>query len=133
MISLILLIVTIIEIVAATTIIKYFFDYKSNKGNVSAFYNLTSFIGEFLILIMFLADVAIESFIYSFGDFMVALLQGVIYASSSYLIAYVNIRGKAGTSDALIETSLIYQTIFDALLFSRMPNFLQYISMGIVF
>jgi hypothetical protein len=50
---------------------------------------------------------------------------------SSFLIAFVNLRGKAGTSDALIETCVIYQTILDAFFFGRIPNMLQIIGISI--
>ena len=48
-------------------------------------------------------------------------------------MAYVNLRGKAGTSDALIETSIVYQTILDAIIFGRIPNTIQIIGVVIAF
>lgn len=56
-----------------------------------------------------------------------------MFSMSGYLVAYVNIRGKAATSDALIETCVIYQTILDAIVFGREPNFIQILSIFVGF
>mmetsp|Transcript_37182 Transcript_37182/g.42702 ORF Transcript_37182/g.42702 Transcript_37182/m.42702 type:complete len:85 (-) Transcript_37182:17-271(-) len=56
-----------------------------------------------------------------------AQISGILWSLATYLIAYVNLRGKAGTSDALIETCVVYQTIMDAVFFGRMPNIFQII------
>ena len=44
-------------------------------------------------------------------------------------MTYVNIRGKAGVTTSLIETSLVYQTILDAIFFERYPNWIQIIGL----
>lgn len=64
---------------------------------------------------------------------LIAFVQGILYATCNYILAFVNIRGKAGPSDAIIQTAIIYQTFLDALIFGRKPNILQYTSIVIVF
>mmetsp|Transcript_14446 Transcript_14446/g.14409 ORF Transcript_14446/g.14409 Transcript_14446/m.14409 type:complete len:100 (+) Transcript_14446:407-706(+) len=68
----------------------------------------------------------IQEFDFTLYDFAYATVSSIIFSLCGYLIAYVNVRGKAGVADALIETALIYQTILEIIVFSRYPNTLQY-------
>ena len=60
-------------------------------------------------------------------------ITGAISSITAFLIAFVNLRGKAGTSDALIETCVIYQTILDIIFFGRVPNLLQILGVMVGF
>jgi hypothetical protein len=65
-------------------------------------------------------------FEFSQFEFIIGTSGGILYSVAGYLIAYVNVRGIAGTSDALIETCVFYQTILDAIFFDHTPNLMQY-------
>lgn len=131
--SILFLIWFVILKVAKSTIAKYFFDYKSQKGNVSAFYSFSGMICDFIFIWTFVIDILIAGFRYTLFDMLIAFIQGILYAPCNYIWAYVNIRGKAGPSDAIIQTAIIYQTFLDAIIFGRKPNILQYTSIVIVF
>ena len=91
-----------------------------------------SLVLNLIMFIVFMADI-IRGFRFSLFDFLLAQVTGVLWTYSTFIIAYVNIRGKAGTSDALIETWVVYQTVLDAIFFGRIPNVLQIIAIIIGF
>jgi len=85
-----------------TTLIKYYFG--NIKGvNVSAVYNINGLFVDIGFLIYFIY-LSLQGFEYKYTELLIATFGGSLFAVSQYLIAFVNIRGKAGTSDALIET-----------------------------
>ena len=129
-ISILLLFVSSALIALRTVIMKYFLAYGENQVNVSAFYNFYSFIQNVLILCVFIIDIN-NGFTFRLIDIILAQTTGMLWSIWSFIIAYVNLRGKAGTSDALIETWVIYQTMLDAAIFGRIPNTLQIISIFI--
>ena len=112
--------------------IKYYLAHKENDANVSAYFNFIFLINDLMFCVLFAVD-AMLGFQFEANEFYIATIGGILFSSSSYIMAYVNIRGKAGTSDALIETCVIYQTILDAIVYGRTPNTLQIISMFIGF
>ena len=85
-----------------TTAMKYYFG-DAKEVNISAVFNVnilcldSGFFIYFIILNM-------ENFEYSTFELTVGIFSGIIFSFASYLITYVNIRGKAGVSDALVET-----------------------------
>ena len=112
--------------------IKYYLAYKDNNANVSAFFNLIFLMNDLMFCALFAVDTLL-GFQYKANELYIAIFGGILFSSLTYIMAYVNIRGKAGTSDALIETCVIYQTILDAIVYGRTPNTLQIISMFIGF
>lgn len=107
-----------------SVIVKYFVAFKENQGNVSAYFNF-SILWQDIICTGILILLILYGFDFTISDFLIGSFGGSIYSAWGYLIAYVNIRGRAGASDAIIETWVIYQTILDAIVFGRIPNTLQ--------
>jgi hypothetical protein len=115
-----------------TTLMKYYLAYDKNQVNVSAFYNFSSLINDTLFLGLFFAHYY-RGFDFTLFEFLIGQITGSIWSLTAFLRAFVNLRGKAGTSDALIETCVIYQTILDAFFFGRIPNALQILGVWIGF
>lgn len=105
-------------------IVKYFFARNDDNINVSAFTNLRGIIFEIGFFALFLIEVS-NGFEFTWKEFIYGSFGGVLTSLAMFLMTYVNVRGKGGTSDAIIETCVIYQTILDALIFGRLPNFMQ--------
>ncbi|CAI2372791.1 unnamed protein product [Moneuplotes crassus] len=108
-------------------ILKYFFG-TAKEVNISAFFNFIGVFSDIVFLIYFII-LEVEGFDFTLHEYIAATAGGIIFSVSRYLIAYVNVRGKAGVADALIETSVIYQTVLEIALFSRFPNTFQYIGL----
>ncbi|CAI2372527.1 unnamed protein product [Moneuplotes crassus] len=108
-------------------VLKYFFG-TAKEVNISALFNFIGVFSDVMFLIYFIA-LEVEGFEFALHEYIAATVGGIILSLSGYLIAYVNVRGKAGVADALIETSVIYQTVLEIALFSRFPNTLQYIGL----
>ena len=126
-ISILLLFLSSALVATRTVVMKYFLAYDSNQVNVSAFYNFYSFCQNFVMLIVFSVDMSL-GFTFEIIEVILAQITGILWSICAFIIAYVNLRGKAGTSDALIETCVVYQTIMDAIVFGRIPNTMQIIS-----
>lgn len=64
---------------------------------------------------------------YTIYDVLIGSFGGFLNLVITFMTLCVVVKGKAGTSEALIETSNILQTFLDAVLEQRFPNILQYI------
>jgi len=82
---------------------KYTLAYKKNQVNVSAFYNFFSFIVDILFVSVLVIKLS-NGFTIPTFEFILAQVAGGLFGVSTFLIAFVNLRGKAGTAGALVET-----------------------------
>ena len=64
---------------------------------------------------------------------IVGMTGGVLNLLCSVISITVVIKGKAGPADALVETSSLFLVIIEAVMFLRLPNYLQYIGIGLAF
>ncbi|CAI2373320.1 unnamed protein product [Moneuplotes crassus] len=119
-----LLLISLFLLCIRAVILKYYFG-TAKEVNVSALFNFICFISDLSMIAWFIVLI-IQEFDFTLYDFAYATVSSIIFSLCGYLIAYVNVRGKAGVADALIETALIYQTILEIIVFSRYPNTLQY-------
>ena len=113
-------------------IVKYFFGRKEDNINVSAFTNLRSMVFEIFFFGCLVAEIN-DGFEFTWNEFWAATAGGVLTSIAVFLMTFVNVRGKGGPSDAIIETSVIYQTFMDAMLFGRYPNFMQFAGVAVGF
>ena len=131
-ISMLLLVVSTFLVSIRIVLIKYFLAHGENQADISVFSNIYSFIQNLIMLIVLIVHIC-YGFTFSLVDFLLAQTTGILWTYSIFIIVYVNLRGKAGTSDALIETWVVYQTILDAIFFGRIPNIIQIIAIIIGF
>jgi hypothetical protein len=67
-----------------------------------------------------------NEFEYNIIDVLIGSFGGFLNLVITFMTLTVVVKGKAGTSEALIETSTIFQTFLDAFIELRFPNILQY-------
>ncbi|CAI2371663.1 unnamed protein product [Moneuplotes crassus] len=114
-----------------SAILKYFFG-SSPEIDISSLFNFIElfsdaiFIGYFMVL-------RSQRFEYTITDLIAGTISGTLFSCACNLVAFVNVRGKAGVCDAIIETSVIYQVVIEILVFSRFPNKMQYIGLFLCF
>ncbi|CAI2373090.1 unnamed protein product [Moneuplotes crassus] len=114
-----------------TTVVKYYFG-DAPEINISAVFNVNILYIDIAFLVYFYV-LTYQGFEYTWFEFACGWFGGMSFSFAQYIIAYVNIRGNAGTSDALIETCTFYQTLLDMLFFERYPNLMQYSGLVIGF
>lgn len=124
LLALTVLLVSLVTMCLMTASIKHFFGSTDNGVNISAFFNFLCLIIDVIFFVLFIIDLH-NGFEFTRLELWCGIIGGYAFSLSGYLVAYVNIRGKAGTSDALIETCVVYQTILDAFFFDRYPNLMQ--------
>ena len=74
-----------------------------------------------------------QGFIFEWIDMFYGSIGGILNLIWSVLAVMVVIKGRAGPADALIESSSLFLTLFEAVLFARLPNTLQYLGIGLAF
>lgn len=103
LISTILIIISVLFLCVTAVIMKQHFAYKSNDINLPAFVNFFNFIVDFVFLLLFFFEHILGE-VFDWHDIFLAQIAGFLWSFATFLIVYVNLRGKAGTSDALIQT-----------------------------
>jgi hypothetical protein len=88
-------------------------------------HNIVNFIVTLPIVIYFGYVSYTNEFEYSISDVLIGSFGGFLNLVITFMTLTVVVKGKAGTSEALIETSTILQTFLDAFLKFRFPNILQ--------
>ena len=130
--SLLFLIFAILWLTTTTIVLKHYLAYGDNQVNVSAYFNFYNMLVGFIFFVCLLIDM-VNGFEFPFIDFLISQSIGFLWCIVVSLMAYVNLRGKAGTSDALIETSVMHQAVLDAFIFGRIPNTIQIICVVVAF
>ena len=102
---------------------KYFVNHNS-KISIIAVQNIVNFSVSGPISIMFIY-VAHNGFEFTYMDLFYGIVTGILNLVVSFLTMIAVIKGKPGAADALIETSTIFVTILDSLIFLRTPTNLQ--------
>ncbi|CAI2373679.1 unnamed protein product [Moneuplotes crassus] len=117
---------TLIESVTSA-MLKYFIG-SSKEVNVSAFFNFALAIAGALFCVYFLI-LLYQGFQFTAFELWISILGGSTYTVATYLMTYINVRGKAGVANAIFESRTLFQTLLDLILFSRFPNLEQYIGL----
>ncbi|CAI2371550.1 unnamed protein product [Moneuplotes crassus] len=113
-------------------VVKYFLAFKDNKANVSSFYAF--FIGILdSICVIILIVLLNTGFDITWKEIGLAQASSILYAFAQFTMAFAILKGKAGTASALIETVGVYQTIIEAVVYSRFPNVWQIIGIALAF
>ncbi|CAI2371926.1 unnamed protein product [Moneuplotes crassus] len=111
---------------------KYFLAFKDNKANVSSFYSF--FIGIIdsicVIILIVLLNTGLDI---TWKEIGLAQASSILYAFGQFIMAFAILKGKGGTASALIETVGVYQTIIEAVVYSRFPNIWQILGMVCAF
>ncbi|CAI2371731.1 unnamed protein product [Moneuplotes crassus] len=113
-------------------VVKYFLAFKDNKANVSSFYSFFICIIDsiYVIILIILLNTGLEV---TWKDIVFAQTSSILYAFGQFIMAFAIIKGKGGTASALIETIGVYQTIIEAVAYSRFPNIWQIFGMVCAF
>lgn len=105
-------------------VLKYFFG-TAKEVNISALFNFAILLFDITFVSYLLFSIT-QGFEFPLTDFLAGSLSGLMLGLANYLISYVYVRGIAGVANTIIETKIIYQTMFDLLIFGRYPNITQY-------
>lgn len=124
MLAIILMFISLGILSMRSVIIKKFFAYNNNNVNISALAAFRGIIFDIGFFVVFIIEL-FYGFKVTNMDILMGICSGFLTSIVYTVIAFVNAKGKAGPADALVETSVIYQTILDALIFERYPNMLQ--------
>ncbi|CAI2371709.1 unnamed protein product [Moneuplotes crassus] len=132
LISMVLLFIAVFLEALIGIVAKYFLAFKDNKTNVSSFYSLFIGIIDSICVVIFIVLLNTGLDI-TWKEFFLAQLLSILYAIAQFTMAFSILKGKGGTASALIETIGVYQTIIEAVVYSRFPNAWQIIGMVIAF
>ena len=91
--------------------------------------NFTVSVGMLIIGVFYY----IRGFRFEWIDLLYGSIGGILNLIWSLLSVMVVIKGRAGPADALIESSSLFLTLMEAVLFARLPNSLQYFGIGLAF
>ena len=109
-------------------VIEYVLGYKCNQGNTTGYLNICNLLWALFFLVFFLTDLS-KGVYFSLAEFLFSQAASVLAIIGDSGMIFVNLRGKAGFTTLLIETSLVFQTILDAIFFERYPNLLQVVGL----
>ncbi|CAI2368027.1 unnamed protein product [Moneuplotes crassus] len=129
--SCILLVISLSLLSVRAAVLKYMFG-ASKEVNFSALFNFANVVMEVGFCVYFgvlLYWGWLEGLGFTWFELGVGIFGGLLYSLSNYIVAYVNVRGKAGVADCLIEIKTILQTIMDVIIFGRFPNLMQHIGL----
>ena len=76
-------------------------------------------------------SVWIRGFEFTWNDLIISSIGGALNLVISFITLAIVVQGKAGASEALLTTSVIFQIALDAILYGRFPDVLQII--GVIF
>ncbi|CAI2371868.1 unnamed protein product [Moneuplotes crassus] len=111
---------------------KYFLAFKDNKVNVSSFYaffiGILDSIGSIIFIVLLSTGLDI-----TWKEIGLAQVSSILYSLGQFIMAFAILKGKAGTASALVETVGVYQTIIEAIAYSRFPNIWQIFGMACAF
>ncbi|CAI2371793.1 unnamed protein product [Moneuplotes crassus] len=113
-------------------VVKYFLAFKNNEANVSAFYSFFILMIDFTNVIIFTVFMSTGLDI-TWKEIGLAQATSILYASAQFLMAFAILKGKGGPASALVGTVGVYQTIIEAVVYSRVPNILQILGMVCAF
>ena len=94
---------------------------------------LINFVVSFVMLIIGIVFYIFFNFRFDTIDLIYGIIGGVLNLICSIMSVIVVVKGHPGPADALVETSSIFLTIIDAIVFFRVPNIFQYIGIGLSF
>jgi hypothetical protein len=115
---------SVLLVVSRKVLIKYFFAFGDNQLNAPAITCFRNVVFDVFFISFFMYELY-YGFEVTWWEVMMGMSGGFIFSVFSYITTFVDGWSKVGVADALIETWVIYQTVFDMLMFDRVPNFRQ--------
>ena len=112
---------------------KMYFNSTGAFGEVFLVQILAGFVVSIIMLVGGISMFIFGGFRFATSDLIYGMIGGVINFSTNVLSVVVIVKGNPGPADALVETSPLFLTLFEAAIFFRIPNLLQYIGIALSF